>query len=67
MKQFIFGFGPTAERLVFDFWSCRLEWKLADLWVGAFWKKSGHCLDVWVCLLPCIPLHLCFVWHDPLQ
>jgi hypothetical protein len=35
-----------------------LEWKLADLWVGAFWKRVGNSIDVWVCLLPCLPIHL---------
>jgi hypothetical protein len=37
----------------------RLEWKLADLWVGAFWsfdKATGG--DVWICLLPCLPIHI---------
>lgn len=31
----------------------RLEFKLQDLWVGAYWRP-GH---LWVCLLPCLPLH----------
>lgn len=54
------------------------EWKLEDLWVGVFWRKSqeqvghafaggsrsalipviAHNLDVWVCLLPCLPIHI---------
>lgn len=51
----------------------RLEFKLADMWVGVFWKRtteesvevvdgesqimSRPRVDVWVCLLPCLPLH----------
>ena len=31
----------------------RLEFKLQDMWIGAFWKP-GH---LWVCILPCLPLH----------
>ena len=34
-----------------------LEWKLQDLWIGAFWKRVGNSLDVWVCLIPCVPIH----------
>jgi hypothetical protein len=35
-----------------------LEWKLADLWIGAFWKRGEYELDIWVCLLPCLPIHI---------
>ena len=45
----------------------RLEWKPQDCWIGVFWKTS-HCetddgkkpfvTDVWVCLLPMVPIHL---------
>lgn len=67
MKSMIFGNGPITQRLVLEAWYCRLEFKLSDLWIGAFWKTSGHCLDLWVCLLPCVPLHFCWMWHDPEQ
>lgn len=38
----------------------RLEWKLEDFWVGAFWRKSPQSplVDIWICLLPCVPLHI---------
>lgn len=42
----------------------RIEFKLADMWIGAFWKVAGlpsgfiRRYDVWVCLLPCLPLHI---------
>lgn len=38
-------------------WNLQLEFKPQDAWIGAFWKRDGNCLDVWVCLLPCVPLH----------
>lgn len=53
--------------------SVRLEWKPQDLWIGAFWKVSGltrsyvagtteyreyQRVDLWVCLLPMVPIHL---------
>lgn len=45
----------------------RLEFKLADLWVGAFFRKlkapglRARQYDVWICLIPCFPIH--FTWH----
>lgn len=42
----------------------RLEFKLADCWIGVFWRRErpGRDLvyhwDVWICLIPCLPLHL---------
>lgn len=49
-------------RLIF----VRFEWKLADMWVGLYWSRerladmSDHLFHVWVCFLPCIPLHICW-------
>lgn len=36
----------------------RWEFKLQDFWVGVFWRRHGGVLDVWICLLPCLPIHL---------
>jgi hypothetical protein len=40
----------------------RIEWQAAECWVGVRW---AHCADspwrrtdVWICLLPCVPIHL---------
>lgn len=45
----------------------KFELKIQDMWIGLFWKH-GHITtddgpqrmwtDVWICLIPCIPLHL---------
>lgn len=43
-------------------WHAQLEWKMQDMWIGAFWKRTGNCVDLWVCLLPCVPLHLSWWW-----
>jgi hypothetical protein len=43
------------------------EFKLQDCWIGAFWKRQGNCVDLWLCLLPCVPLHVSWWWHDPNQ
>ncbi len=45
-------------------WRLTLEWKWQDLWVGAFLRRERNhhlCvdfLDVWVCLVPCLLIHL---------
>jgi hypothetical protein len=62
MKIFPSGLPATDKRFY-----CRLEWKPQDLWVGAFWRRCGNCIDLWVCLLPCLPIHFCWYWHDPAQ
>ena len=47
----------------------KVEFKLEDFWIGVFWKHSRsfcgvpgfsikRCLDVWICLVPCFPLHI---------
>ena len=42
----------------FEFYNAEFEWKLQDFWVGGYWKQTGSTVDLWICLLPCIPLHL---------
>lgn len=37
----------------------RLEWKLQDLWIGAYWQPG----NLWICLLPCVPIHVS--WGQP--
>lgn len=49
-------------------WQLSLEWKLQDLWLGVYWcwKTVYHGtagvrtseLHIYVCLVPCVPLHL---------
>lgn len=41
----------------------RLEFKPQDCWVGVFWKTTPKAnyqfrTDVWVCVLPMLPIHL---------
>jgi len=53
----------------------RPERKWEDLWVGVFWKKTavisrrrtGHAmirLDIWICVIPCFPLHVVLRKND---
>lgn len=48
----------------------RMGWKLQDVWVGVYWEKhltgwTTVTWHVWICLLPCVPLHLW--WDRPLR
>lgn len=47
-------------------WRVRLEVKLPDLWIGAFWKLDrSHFwthFDLWVCVVPCLPIHVAGEW-----
>lgn len=52
---------------IFDY---TFEYKLEDFWIGAFWKVESDPkyrlfdrLDVWICLIPCFPLHLMFYYN----
>lgn len=47
--------------------TARFEWKLPDLWIGAFWKTTYSryndlltptSTEIWICFLPCVPLHI---------
>jgi len=36
----------------------KFEYKLQDMWLGVFWKATPAWVDIWICLVPCFPLHL---------
>lgn len=36
----------------------RIERKWQDCWIGVYWARSDDRLDVWVCLIPCFPVHI---------
>lgn len=36
----------------------QFQWDPRDLWIGAFWRRSDLCLHIFVCFLPCVPLHV---------
>lgn len=59
--------GVNGDKLIFQGWRWQFEFKLQDLWVGAFWKRLGNCWDLYICLLPCVPLHISWWFHDPAQ
>jgi hypothetical protein len=38
-------------------WGLALEFKIQDLWMGVFWKNNPYDIDIWICLIPCFPIH----------
>ena len=38
-------------------WGIDLEFKLQDFWVGVFWKNRKEDIDIWICIIPCLPIH----------
>lgn len=45
----------------FETWSIGLEFKLQDVWVGFYWENSYEDFDIWLCLIPCFPIHLLII------
>lgn len=38
----------------------RILFEPRDFWVGIFWRTAPGELEVFVCLVPCLPLHFRF-------
>lgn len=36
----------------------RVFWEKRDLWVGVFWDRNGDYLDIYICLVPTLPLYI---------
>lgn len=34
-----------------------LEFKLQDMWVGLYWNDNKYVFDVWLCIVPMLPIH----------
>ena len=39
-----------------------LGFEIRDLWVGVYWKRYPKSVDVYACLLPCLPLNIYWQW-----
>lgn len=38
----------------------RLEYKQEDMWIGVYWRDADTSIDIWLCMLPCLPIHINF-------
>ena len=45
-------------------WGIKLEFKLQDFWSGVFWKNQKDLIDIWICLVPCFPIHYWSGWRS---
>lgn len=45
------------------YWSWRIFFEPRDIWVGLYWKRYPRAIDLYVCVVPCLPLNLYFQWH----
>ena len=43
------------------FFRVALELNWQDMWIECFWDKRGDGKHIWLCLLPCLPIHLQWV------
>ena len=34
-----------------------------DMWIGLYWKRYPRAIEAYVCIIPCIPLHLYWQWR----
>ena len=39
-------------------WDIALEFEPRDLWVGVYWCRNRNQCDIWICIIPCFPIHL---------
>jgi hypothetical protein len=50
-----------SERVLCRFidwgWILELQWKPQDFWIGVFWKNQPYRIDIWICIIPCLPIH----------
>lgn len=57
-------------------WKLRIEFVKQDVWIGVFWRSLRNYestglngpgepqnLDVWVCIVPCFPIHFSRWYH----
>lgn len=58
LKIFRFAF-PVSRFRPRQFWvEIALEVELRDMWIGVYWKPYPQGLNLYICILPCLPLSI---------
>lgn len=47
--------------------SWRFEYKLQDFWIGVYWEREDRYKHIYLCLIPCLPLHIKMLVLEPLD
>jgi hypothetical protein len=43
-------------------WHIAIRFSPREFWIGLYWQRMGNFVDVWVCLLPMVPIHVSWWW-----
>lgn len=43
-------------------WSVDLQVEPRDCWIGVFWDRHPREWQVWICLIPCLPIRIEVAW-----
>ena len=60
---FLYINGVIYEVKIMRDWNIDWKFKIEDFWIGVFWKRDGNCLDMYICIIPCFPIHFS-CWGD---
>ncbi len=36
----------------------QFQFECRDMWIGMFWRRTKVALHLYICLIPCVPLHV---------
>lgn len=48
----------AREYQIFKGWSIRIKLEPRDLWVGLYWDNKPQWFDVYICIIPVVPIHI---------
>ena len=48
------------ERMQLGEWTYKvnIEFKKEDCWIGIYWRRKINSLNIWICIIPCFPIHI---------
>lgn len=45
------------------FWTVSWLFEPRDIWVGLYWKRYPQALDLFICIVPFLPIEVYVEWH----
>ncbi len=46
------------------YWTSKVYFEPRDIWIGLYWKRFPCAIDLYFCLIPCVPWNLYIQWHQ---